>query len=68
MSSLVVAQASKGESSMMISQTGIDFKLGIDFFDYFETYKVEVSFGARALMSEPEIGCDKSCAGRGAVL
>jgi hypothetical protein len=53
---------------MMISQTGIDIKLRITFFDNFETDKVEVSFGARALMSEPEIGCDKSCAGRGAVL
>jgi hypothetical protein len=52
----------------MISQTGIDIRLRIICFDSFETDKLEVSFGARALISEPEIGCDKSSLVRGAVL
>lgn len=52
----------------MMSQTGTDIKLRITFFDNFETDKLGAIFGTRALINEPEIGCDKFSDGSGAVL
>jgi hypothetical protein len=50
----------------MMSQTGMDIKLRMSFLDNFETDRSGVSFGTKALMSEPEIEWDTSSVTSGA--